>query len=117
MAGDQNTFLSFNAALTYNAGPGCPGVLAEINRIFAWGSSISLGYKPHTHWWSRFLQPAPQFPLFNLATRLLACAVAFCFCGGLPAQGQGDSSQPSQGLPFLNTGADSVMSQIDMVEM
>ena len=59
----------------------------------------------------------PQLLSISSARRLLASAVAFCFCSSLLAQGQGDSSFASQGLPFLNTGADSVMSQIDMVQL
>jgi Ca-activated chloride channel homolog len=66
---------------------------------------------------SCFLKSTPQLLSIGSSGRLLACAVAFCFCSSPLAQGQGDSSQPSQGLPFLNTGADSVMSQIDMVEL
>ena len=113
MAGDQNTFLSFNAALTYNAdAPSWLGAKAtETHRV----SACSAG--PHIRCRSCFLKSTLQPLSIGSAARLLACAVAFCFFSGLLAQGQGDSSEPSQGLPFLNTGADSVMSQMDMVEL
>ena len=65
------------------------------------------------------LSPGPRLSFNTLkpTARLLAWAVAFCFCSSLLAQGQGDSPYVSQGLAFLNTGADSVMSQVDLVEM
>ena len=112
MAGDQNSLLLFNAGLTYNAGaPNWLGAKAgETQRVSACSA-------PHIRCRSCFLKFTPQPLSIGSAVRLLACAVAFCFCGSFPALGQGDSSSPSQGLPFLNTGADSVMSQIDMVEI
>jgi Ca-activated chloride channel homolog len=112
MAGDQNSFLSFNAALTYNAV--APAGLERRWRKPTESSGAAVSY---IGCWSCFLKSTPQVLSIGSAGRLLACAVAFCFCSSPLAQGQGDSSQPSQGLPFLNTGADSVMSQIDMVEL
>jgi Ca-activated chloride channel family protein len=112
MAGDQNSFLSFNAALTYNAV--APAGLERRWRKPTESSGAAVSY---IGCWSCFLKSRPQVLSIGSSGRLLACAVAFCFCSSPLAQGQGDSSQPSQGLPFLNTGADSVMSQIDMVEL
>src|SRR5580692_12866354 len=112
MAGDQNSFLSFNAALTYNA-----VAPAGLERRWRKPTESRRAAVSYIGCRSCFLKSTPQLLSIGSAGRLLACAVAFCFCSSPLAQGQGDSSQPSQGLPFLNTGADSVMSQIDMVEL
>jgi Ca-activated chloride channel family protein len=112
MAGDQNSFLSFNAALTYNA-----VAPADLERRWRKPTESRRAAVSYIGCRSCFLKSTPQLLSIGSSGRLLACAVAFCFCSSPLAQGQGDSSQPSQGLPFLNTGADSVMSQIDMVEL
>jgi Ca-activated chloride channel family protein len=112
MAGDQNSFLSFNAALTYNA-----VAPAGLERRWRKPTESRRAAVSYIGCRSCFLKSTPQLLSIGSSGRLLACAVAFCFCSSPLAQGQGDSSQPSQGLPFLNTGADSVMSQIDIVEL
>ena len=45
---------------------------------------------------------------FKSIQRLLACVVAFCFCGGISAFAQ---------LPYMNAGPDSGFAQIDFAQM
>jgi VWFA-related protein len=95
MAGDQNSLLSFNAELTYNA------VAPELfDKLKA--------YPPHLFCRSRFVQSASQRPSFRFPRRRLAWFAAFWLWGQIAALAQ---------LPGINTGADSAMAQVDFAQI
>lgn len=103
MAGDQNSLLSFNAGLTYNARA------RRLARSEGEGpSSLGLHCSPHIYCRSRFLRSASQLLSFNFAKSRLVWFTAFWFCGQTAALAQ---------LPGINTGADSAMAQVDFAQI